>query len=669
MFDKDFKVVDLGFDRIDESSGFDPLQEATVSFDKMELERIIDRVGYLYVYVSNESEGTRVWMDDIKITYGHSPIVQFEDYYPFGLSQSETAFERGNDKYQGMVTTDGTGLKDLGFRQYDAALGRFHAVDPLAELQVDQSTYQYAGNNPVSQIDVLGLEADDHDKDKRKKRKEERMVNGKKVKVHNGFENRQQRRSGRAANQRERQHARAERREQRQQRRDEHAKNKDESNNGETQASRSSGNTNEPGSSDPDPSQQALINMLVSGPPLNKERDKSERSDEPPNVFNNQNNNNRQPRFENSVTPPGYDDDYQSGSPSVIASASLGEQTTNTEQYREYLYRNHSNNEARALYARMLVSRNYNYQSSRLKDNLAAVSNTTTSEDEILDPQQQPPKTSTPAEALAAVPENGTLAQSTHFPNVDPNDFLDQLRARVSEGGHEGTNQGAGTNFCWAAAIAKHAYDKDPKGMVDAMMGLYENGTFVYDNNNGGMNVPEASQAARNAVGSDVFNDNQDEQMGQTINELDQMLFMTLADHYKGYTNVDLNYDPGNEEGLWAGGVLNKAVDVWNDFGFDVEVTGSDLGWSSTGENRINAVTEAMETNDVVLYVNSGKFKRDEGLNATATHYIHVESIEQVGGKYEITYWDYGATHQVTMDATQFFWSVYGMIEIPKTND
>lgn len=157
--------------------------------------------------------------------------------------------------------------------------------------------------------------------------------------------------------------------------------------------------------------------------------------------------------------------------------------------------------------------------------------------------------------------------------------------------------------------------------------------------------------------------------MGQTINELDQMLFMTLADHYKGYTNVDLNYDPGNEEGLWAGGVLSKAVDVWNDFGFDVEVTGSDLGWVSTGENKINAVTEAMETNDVVLYVNSGKFKRDEGLNATATHYIHVESIEQVGGKYEITYWDYGATHQVTMDPTQFFWSVYGMIEIPRTND
>src|SRR5690606_6683884 len=113
--------------------------------------------------------------------------------------------------------------------------------------------------------------------------------------------------------------------------------------------------------------------------------------------------------------------------PSVIASARLGEQTTNPEQYREYLYRNHSNNEARALYARMLVSRNYNYQSSRLKDNLAAVSNTSTSEDNILDQGlQNPPNTSTPAEALAEIPANGTLAQSTHFPNVDPNDFLDQ---------------------------------------------------------------------------------------------------------------------------------------------------------------------------------------------------------------------------------------------------
>ena len=81
-------------------------------------------------------------------------------------------------------------------------------------------------------------------------------------------------------------------------------------------------------------------------------------------------------------------------------------------------------------------------------------------------------------------------------------------------------------------------------------------------------------------------------------------------------------------------------------------------------------VQEAMETKDVVLYVNSSKFKSDEGDNETATHYIHIESIEQVGDKYEIKYWDYGKEQDPTkMSATQFSEAVYGMIEIPKIND
>jgi hypothetical protein len=80
LFDKDFKVVDMGFDRIDGSAGFNPAQENTVAFDTLGLQRIIDRAGYIYVYVSNESEGMRMWLDDIKITYGQSPIVQFEDF-------------------------------------------------------------------------------------------------------------------------------------------------------------------------------------------------------------------------------------------------------------------------------------------------------------------------------------------------------------------------------------------------------------------------------------------------------------------------------------------------------------------------------------------------------------------------------------------------------------
>lgn len=80
---------------------------------------------------------------------------------------------------------------------------------------------------------------------------------------------------------------------------------------------------------------------------------------------------------------------------------------------------------------------------------------------------------------------------------------------------------------------------------------------------------------------------------------------------------------------------------------------------------------EAMETNDVVLYVNSDRFKFNQGSDlTTATHYIHVVSIKQIGSKYEITYWDYGDIQRpITMDAAQFSSAVYGMIKIPKTND
>jgi RHS repeat-associated protein len=160
LFDKNLKVIDFDYKRINESAAFTTGAENTIEFDKLELEKVIDRVGYLYIYVSNESPGSRVWMDDLTINLTKSPVIQSEDYYPLGLSMSGTAFERDNTNYKGQVTTDGTGLKDLGFRQYDAAIGRFHAVDPLAEMQLDMSTYQYAGNNPVNQIDVLGLESE-----------------------------------------------------------------------------------------------------------------------------------------------------------------------------------------------------------------------------------------------------------------------------------------------------------------------------------------------------------------------------------------------------------------------------------------------------------------------------------------------------------------------------
>lgn len=47
---------------------------------------------------------------------------------------------------------------DYGFRIYDARLGRFLSVDPLASAYPWYTPYQFAGNKPIVAIDIDGLE-------------------------------------------------------------------------------------------------------------------------------------------------------------------------------------------------------------------------------------------------------------------------------------------------------------------------------------------------------------------------------------------------------------------------------------------------------------------------------------------------------------------------------
>ena len=100
-------------------------------------------------------------------------ILEENNYYPFGLkhkgynevvnsNRSEAAEKY---KFGGKELNDELGLDlyDFGARNYDAAIGRWLNVDPLAEQYWNTTPYGYALNNPVYFIDPDGMQVLDPD--------------------------------------------------------------------------------------------------------------------------------------------------------------------------------------------------------------------------------------------------------------------------------------------------------------------------------------------------------------------------------------------------------------------------------------------------------------------------------------------------------------------------
>ena len=75
-----------------------------------------------------------------------------------GRSFTSSSYRYGfNGKEQDLETLS-TSTYDYGFRIYNPALGRFLSVDPLSHAYPWFTPYQFAGNTPISAIDLDGLE-------------------------------------------------------------------------------------------------------------------------------------------------------------------------------------------------------------------------------------------------------------------------------------------------------------------------------------------------------------------------------------------------------------------------------------------------------------------------------------------------------------------------------
>jgi RHS repeat-associated protein len=100
--------------------------------------------------------------DDPGTPEDDTEIMQENHYYPFGMNQLgpwyETVVPPNKYQYNGKELNEELGLDwyDYGARWYDASIGRWNAVDPLADQFAAWSPYSYVFNNPLIFIDPDG---------------------------------------------------------------------------------------------------------------------------------------------------------------------------------------------------------------------------------------------------------------------------------------------------------------------------------------------------------------------------------------------------------------------------------------------------------------------------------------------------------------------------------
>ena len=153
LYDQDSVRYDSGRVEISRNAFTNP--------EELALDITATQGGFVEVYVYNASSSP-VWYDQFSISSSQAVIIQENHYYPFGMQIAGLELDLGSRNrylYNGKELQDDHNLDwhDYGARMYDAQIGRWHVVDPMADSYLSFSPYNYTLNNPISLVDPNGM--------------------------------------------------------------------------------------------------------------------------------------------------------------------------------------------------------------------------------------------------------------------------------------------------------------------------------------------------------------------------------------------------------------------------------------------------------------------------------------------------------------------------------
>ena len=244
-----------------------------------------------------------------------------------------------------------------------------------------------------------------------------------------------------------------------------------------------------------------------------------------------------------------------------------------------------------------------------------------------------PAVTSTREEAIAFIDKIKILTPSASWSNIKPALFLENLRSNIHD--PLGIYPGRSTNFCGYGALTYLMLQDDPLGYAKLLLQLYNDGKATF-----GRVTFDPSPEVKKAAGTLRFKGILD------IHPAEQMWFLSLADHFKGYLNFfNRKYDPGDEDSFWASVNYAKFNNMVRKLlNYKVHAKGSDLIRPYTN-GLYDYISEKLKTGIVVLYINNRilhKKKLEKIKLAVPTHFVVLQEISKADDVVTLVYWDYG---------------------------